>query len=108
MGGVVGSFTVSPRSSGAAVFGVDGRAGAAEADAFLGWLGDRGRGSYMERSYAVALAHLLGWLSEQGIALGDVDRSVVVWYVSEFRRGARGGFAAGRQPRTVNHRLSVS
>jgi site-specific recombinase XerD len=89
------------------VFGVDGSGGAAAADAFLEWLAERGRGSYTQRSYAFALAHFLRWLGGRGIALDDVDRVAVVAYVSEFRRGQGDGVAAGRAPRTVNHRLSV-
>lgn len=69
----------------------------------------------------------MSWLDERGIALGDVTRAVVGEYLHDFRFGSKGGSVraseihAGevnprtrkpyasveRQPRTVNHRLTV-
>jgi integrase/recombinase XerD len=86
---------------------------ASKANEFLEHLEIRGRSPYTLHSYAVALADFLGWLRQADIGVDDVTRHVVGRYIHDFGNGPKGGFAstarAGskRQPRTVNHRLSV-
>lgn len=83
------------------------------ANEFLQHLEVRGRSSYTLHSYAVGLADFLGWLLRANIDLDNVTRQVAGQYITDFGKGAKGGFVgtgrAGsrRQPRTVNHRLSV-
>lgn len=92
---------------GSAVFALVGSGAAAEdVREFLIWLAAHGRGSYTQRSYALGLAHFLDWLDGRGHGLGEVDRGAVAEYVAWFGRG-EDGFGAVRQPRTVNHRVSV-
>lgn len=98
-----------------------------EAREFLETLVARGRASYTVRSYSLGLADFLSWLEARGRRLECVDVRVIQEYVMAFRVGAKTGAApvrvqvAGqlhpvtrkaypaveRQPRTVNHRLSV-
>jgi site-specific recombinase XerD len=84
-----------------------------KANEFLEYLEIRGRSPYTLHSYAVGLADFLGWLHQANITVDDVTRQVAGQYITEFGNGPRGGFAgkarAGskRQPRTVNHRLSL-
>lgn len=98
-----------------------------EVSEFLEDLVARGRGTYTLRSYALGLADFLSWLEGRSEDLEQVDIRVVQSYVMAFRVGAKTGAAqvrtevAGqlhpltrkaspaveRQPRTVNHRLSV-
>lgn len=86
---------------------------AAAANEFLEHLEIRGRSPYTLHSYAVGLADFLGWLHESDIGVDDVTRHVAGRYIADFGNGPKGGFAgaagagAKRQPRTVNHRLSV-
>ena len=86
---------------------------AKKANEFMEHLEIRGRSPYTLHSYAVGLADFLGWLHQANIALNDVTRHVAGQYITDFSNGPKGGFAgtarAGskRQPRTVNHRLSV-
>jgi len=85
----------------------------AGANKFLEHLESCGRSPYTLRSYAVGIADFLGWLHHAGIAVDEVTRHVAGRYVSAFSNAPKGGFAgtsrvgAKRQPRTVNHRLSV-
>jgi site-specific recombinase XerD len=81
--------------------------GPRQASEFLGWLAEHGRGSYTQRSYALGLAHFLGWIERAGVAFADVDRRVVGAYIAAFREGRDDGLVLGRAPRTVNHRLCV-
>jgi site-specific recombinase XerD len=74
---------------------------------FLEQLTVRGRSSYTLRTYALGLEDFLGWLDLEGVGLGEVDRVVVVSYVTWFARGERDGVVVGRAPATVNHRVSV-
>ena len=98
-----------------------------EVSEFLEDLAARGRASYTLQSYSLGLADFLSWLAGRGSGLDSVDVRVVQAYVMAFRVGAKTGAApvraevAGqlhpvtrkahptveRQPRTVNHRLSV-
>lgn len=86
---------------------------ATEANEFLVHLEIRGRSPYTLHSYAVGLADFLGWLHQKNMAVDEVTRHVAGQYITDFGSGPRGGFAgtgrAGskRQPRTVNHRLSL-
>jgi site-specific recombinase XerD len=109
-----------------AVVSTDGSA-VPEVREFLEALVARGRASYTVRSYSLGLADFLSWLEARGDRLESVDLRVIQEYVMAFRIGAKKGAApvraevAGqlhpvtrkafptveRQPRTVNHRLSV-
>jgi integrase/recombinase XerD len=86
---------------------------AAKANEFLEHLEIRGRSPYTLHSYAVGLADFLGWLHLANIAVDDVTRHVAGQYITDFGNSPRGGFAgtarsgSKRQPRTVNHRLSL-
>ena len=68
---------------------------------------------YTQRAYALGLAHFFSWLNASGGDPDHVTRQVVGSYITEFARGAKQGAVAKhsvqkpRQPRTVNHRLSV-
>ena len=94
---------------------------------FLAHLVARGRTTYTIRSYALGLADFLSWLEDRGSELGLVDIRVVEAHATTFRFGARAGACVvqvqragqlhpvtrkpypgtGREPATVNHRLSV-
>jgi site-specific recombinase XerD len=86
---------------------------ATKADEFLEHLEIRGRSPYTPHSYAVGLPDFLGWLHQANITVDEVTRHVAGQYITDFGNGPRGGFAAKaragskRQPRTVNHRLSL-
>jgi integrase/recombinase XerD len=99
---------------------------AVEINEFLVYMMTCGRSGYTLRSYATGLAHFFGWLHESGIDVNGVSRSVVGQYIGTFSRGSKGGacvsakrsaqnnearhdrvIAEERQPRTINHRLSV-
>ncbi|MDQ2834601.1 MAG: tyrosine-type recombinase/integrase [Acidobacteriota bacterium] len=85
----------------------------AKANEFLENLEIRGRSPYTLHSYAVGLTDFLGWLRQANIAVDDVTRHVAGQYIADFGNGPKRGFAGStragskRQPRTVNHRLSV-
>jgi len=96
-------------------------------EAFLGHLAGRGRGSYTTRAYRLGLRDFSCWPTERHQPLEAVSRADVEDYVVAFAAGHRTGdrpprvqrtsvvelrsdqprVAAGRAPRTVNHRLSV-
>lgn len=96
-----------------------------EINEFLRHLATCGRSGYTLRSYAVGLAHFFGWLAERGMEVNRVSRQAVGEYIASFSSGpkmdpriragvstrwaesSRKGTPAGRQPRTVNHRLSL-
>jgi integrase/recombinase XerD len=86
---------------------------AIKANEFLEHLEIRGRSPYTLHSYAVGLADFLGWLHQANIAVDDVTRHVAGQYITDFGNTPKGGFSVSartgskRQPRTVNHRLSV-
>jgi integrase/recombinase XerD len=73
-------------------------------EAFVASLAANGRSSYTQRSYALGVNHFLGWLANESVVLGAVDRRMVARYVAEFRRGDG---ALERAPSTVNHRVSA-
>ncbi|MGB6735614.1 MAG: site-specific integrase, partial [Candidatus Sulfotelmatobacter sp.] len=68
---------------------------------------------YTQRAYALGLAHFFSWLRASGGDPDQVTRQIVGIYITEFARGAKQGAVAThfaqkpRQPRTINHRLSV-
>ncbi|MFZ0463478.1 MAG: tyrosine-type recombinase/integrase [Candidatus Acidiferrales bacterium] len=83
---------------------------------FLTYQATCGRSPYTLRSYATGLAHFFTWLLASQINVDDVTRHVVGQYIGPFGqdsptralRSARQHDASKkRQPRTINHRLSV-
>jgi integrase/recombinase XerD len=82
-------------------------------DQFLTELSQRDCSVYTQRAYALGLAHFFNWLHH---AAGDPDhvtRQIVGSYIAEFARDSKqGAITSGRlqkarQPRTINHRISV-
>lgn len=89
---------------------------AADINRFLSYLASCGRSAYTLRSYATGLAHFFAWLLESKISADGVTRHVVGEYIAAFgqaspRRPLRSpqlhDIHKKRQPRTINHRLSV-
>ena len=82
-------------------------------DQFLTELSLRDCSVYTQRAYAIGLAHFFSWLRASGGDPDHVTRQIVANYITEFARGARQGAVSThsaqkpRQPRTINHRLSV-
>jgi len=94
---------------------------------FLQALAHRGRSAYTLRSYAHGLAHFFEWLHSVGQAVDDVTPQTVEAYIAALSTSPKGGACPGdahtvgqvnpitrkvapavhRQPRTINHRLSV-
>jgi site-specific recombinase XerD len=94
---------------------------------FLLHLSHCGRSAYTLRSYARGLAHFFGWLHTTGQHVEDVTPQAVEAYIALFSTETKGGACpvdphkAGqinlrtrksapsirRQPRTINHQLSV-
>src|SRR5437667_2138962 len=94
---------------------------------FLLHLSHCGRSAYTLRSYARGLAHFFGWLHTTGRQVDDVTPQAVEAYIALFSTETKGGACpvdphkAGqinlrtrksapslhRQPRTINHQLSV-
>lgn len=83
------------------------------ANGYLEHLETRGRSPYTLHAYAIGLADFLGWLLQAGLSIDDVTRHVAGNYITEFGKASKGGIVAAssigskRQPRTVNHRLSI-
>jgi site-specific recombinase XerD len=88
-------------------------AGVGSCDQFLTELSLRDCSVYTQRAYAIGLAHFFSWLHASGGDPDHVTRQAVGSYIGEFTRGARQGAVSAhsakkpRQPRTINHRLSV-
>ena len=87
-------------------------AGVGSCDQFLTELSLRDCSVYTQRAYALGLAHFFSWLRASGGDPDQVTRQIVGIYITEFARGAKQGAVAThaakpRQPRTINHRLSV-
>jgi site-specific recombinase XerD len=86
---------------------------AGSCDQFLTELSLRDCSVYTQRAYAIGLAHFFSWLHASGEDPDRVTRQVVGGYITEFAKGARQGSVGARstqkprQPRTINHRLSV-
>ena len=98
-----------------ASFGVrDGAGGSvASCDRFLTELSQRDCSVYTQRAYAIGLAHFFNWLNSSGLAPDHVTRQIFGTYIVEFARGSKQGAVSSRsaqkprQPRTINHRISV-
>jgi integrase/recombinase XerD len=82
-------------------------------DQFLTELSQRDCSAYTQRSYAMGLAHFFNWLHHADEDSAPVTRQTFGKYIAEFARGGKqGAIRAGsarkaRQPRTINHRISV-
>ena len=87
--------------------------GVGSCDQFLMELSLRDCSVYTQRAYAIGLAHFFSWLHATGGDSNHVTRQIVGSYITEFSRGAKQGAVGARgaqkprQPRTINHRLSV-
>ena len=88
-------------------------AGVGSCDQFLTELSLRDCSVYTQRAYAIGLAHFFSWLHASGGDPDRVTRQIVGSYITEFAKGTRQGAVGARsaekprQPRTINHRLSV-
>jgi site-specific recombinase XerD len=82
-------------------------------DQFLTELSLRDCSVYTQRAYAIGLAHFFSWLHASGGDPDRVTRQIVGIYITQFAQGAKQGAVVApgtqksRQPRTINHRLSV-
>ena len=82
-------------------------------DQFLTELSQRDCSAYTQRSYAIGLAHFFSWLHHAGGDPDHVTRQIVGRYIAEFAHGSKQGAITSRhvqkarQPRTINHRISV-
>ncbi len=94
---------------------------------FVSHLSRNGRSSYTIRTYRLGLEDFTSWAREAGRSLEEVRRRDIEAYIDAFRRGPKRNATAidptragrvnpltrkpypalERQPRTVNHRLSV-
>lgn len=87
--------------------------GVGSCDQFLTELSQRDCSAYTQRAYAIGLAHFFSWLHHAGGDPDHVTRQIVGSYIAEFARGSREGAITlrrgpkARQPRTINHRISV-
>jgi site-specific recombinase XerD len=90
---------------------VKGERGREEIEVFLGDLRARGRSEHTERSYGRGLDHFSAWLERNDLDLGEVTKTHITDYIAEFASEPKAGATASgtdpREPRTVNHRLSV-
>jgi integrase/recombinase XerD len=82
-------------------------------DQFLTELSQRDCSVYTQRAYAIGLAHFFNWLHRSQQDPDHVTRQIVGSYIAEFARGRTQGAVISsrtdkaRQPRTINHRISV-
>jgi len=80
-------------------------------EAFFSHLKQRDCSAYTMRSYAIALAHFCTWLQQSGSRLDSVTRQTIGSYIAEFSQsnsqGAVKSKSKPKEPRTINHRLSV-
>jgi integrase/recombinase XerD len=126
---VMAAFTLTQSEQDPSIFFVVGPDGtpASDINAFLVHLASRGRSAYTLRSYAQGLAHFLDWLHARGDQVDEVTPQVVEAYITDFSFQTKGGACSidpakigqinlltrksaptiQRQPRTINHRLSV-
>ncbi len=123
------AFTLTQSEEDPSIFlvvGPDGRP-VSTINEFLLHLSHCGRSAYTLRSYARGLAHFFGWLHTTGRHVDDVTPQAVEAYIAFFSTETKGGACpvdphkAGqinlrtrksapsvhRQPRTINHQLSV-
>jgi site-specific recombinase XerD len=125
----MGAFTLIPSLEQPSVFLIMGPEGRPVSiiNQFLSHLALCGRSGYTLRSYAQGLAHFFSWLTARGQSIESVTPQVVEAYITDFSLQTKGGACfidpqkAGqinlltrkaapsvqRQPRTINHRLSV-
>ena len=123
------AFTLTQSEEDLSIFLVVGPDGlpVSTINAFLLHLSHCGRSAYTLRSYACGLAHFFGWLHTTGRHVDDVTPQAVEAYITFFSTETKGGACpvdphkAGqinlrtrksapsvhRQPRTINHQLSV-
>jgi integrase/recombinase XerD len=123
------SFTLTQSPQDARVLLVVGPDGipVSSIDEFLLHLFHCGRSAYTLRSYARGLAHFFGWLHATGKSVDDVTPQTVEAYIAFFSTEPKGGACPAdpqkvgqinlrtrksappiyRQPRTINHQLSV-
>jgi len=126
---VMAAFTLTQSEKDPSLFFVVGPDGipASDINVFLLHLSHLGRSAYTLRSYAQGLAHFFDWLHRAGCQVDEVTPQVIEAYIVTFSLQAKGGACpvdpakAGqinlltrkaapgreRQPRTINHRLSV-
>ena len=82
-------------------------------DQFLAELSQRDCSVYTQRAYAIGLAHFFNWLHQASKDPDQVTRQIVGSYIAAFAQGDRQGAVTSnrthkaRQPRTINHRISV-
>jgi site-specific recombinase XerD len=82
-------------------------------DQFLTELNQRDCSVYTQRAYAIRLTHFFNWLHHAGGDPDSVTRQTFGSYIAEFARGSTQGAITSsraqkaRQPRTINHRISV-
>lgn len=82
-------------------------------DQFLTELSRRDCSVYTQRAYAIGLAHFFNWLHHVGGDPDHVTRQTFGSYIAEFAQAGRQGAVTSshtheaRQPRTINHRISV-
>jgi len=87
--------------------------GVGSCDQFLTELSQRDCSAYTQRAYAIGLAHFFNWLHRVGGDPDHVTRQIVGSYIAEFAQNEKQGAVASsrpqktRQPRTINHRISV-
>lgn len=87
--------------------------GVGSCDQFLTDLSLRECSAYTQRAYAIGLAHFFSWLHASGGDPDRITRQIVDSYIAEFARGTKQSAVVlrsaqnPRQPRTINHRLSV-
>ena len=87
--------------------------GVGSCDRFLTELSLRDCSVYTQRAYAMGLAHFFSWLHAHNEHPDRVTRQTISNYIAEFARGLKQGAVVWRsahqqrQPRTINHRLSV-
>jgi integrase/recombinase XerD len=125
----MGAFTLIQPVEQPGIFLVVGPDGTSVSDvnAFLLHLASLGRSAYTLRSYAQGLAHFLDWLHVRAHQIDEVTPQVVEAYITDFSSKAKEGACfidphkvgqinlltrksappVQRQPRTINHRLSV-
>jgi integrase/recombinase XerD len=126
---VMVAFTLTQSEANPSIFLVVGPDGmpVPTINAFLLHLSQCGRSAYTLRSYARGLAHFFGWLHTTGQHVDEVTSQAVEAYIAFFSTEIKGGACpvdphkAGqinlrtrkstpsvhRQPRTINHQLSV-
>lgn len=123
------AFTLTQSEADPGIFLVVGPDGmpVSTINAFLLHLSQCGRSAYTLRSYARGLAHFFGWLHTTSQHVDELTSQAVEAYITFFSTETKGGACpvdphkAGqinlrtrksapsvhRQPRTINHRLSV-